>query len=248
MRRQVVVVGLALEVAVEPVHRPVAAVGLGHRVDEHDHAVADRADERRLGDGQPVGQLHQHLRRSRLGGVQAAVEHVERLARRHDPLHGRLVASGAGSARSAMSRADAVEVGRGSSRRPRTRAGSRGPPRSCRSSRPSPAAWPRPARGSRRRSSSCASAPRARPRCGRGASWATARSRIVGQVGHPGREEARLGGGGGDRLAGPGSGVSAAGSCAVTKRRGAAAASVVERDMEPPFTGHASVTERKETR
>ena len=89
-RRQVVVVGLALQVAVEPLDHAVAAVRLGRRVDEHDQLVADLADVGLLRDGEPVRQLHQHLGGAGLRGVQAAVEQVGRLHRRHDLLGHRL--------------------------------------------------------------------------------------------------------------------------------------------------------------
>ena len=84
--RQVLVVRLALEVPVEPVDHAVAAVGLRHGVDEDDHAVADLADVGRFRDGQPVRELHQHLGRARLPRVQAAVEHVEGLHARDELL------------------------------------------------------------------------------------------------------------------------------------------------------------------
>ena len=46
---------------------------------EDDEPVADLADVGRLGDGQAVGQLHEHLRGAGLRRVQAAVQHVEGL-------------------------------------------------------------------------------------------------------------------------------------------------------------------------
>ena len=51
---QVLVVGLALEVAVEPVDHLVAAVGLGDGVDEDDDVLADLLDHR-LRSRRPAG-------------------------------------------------------------------------------------------------------------------------------------------------------------------------------------------------
>ena len=77
LARQARVVRAALQVAVEPVGRLVAAVRVGHRVDEDDHVLADAADARIVRHGQPIGQLHQHLRAARLVRVQGAVEEIE---------------------------------------------------------------------------------------------------------------------------------------------------------------------------
>ena len=84
--RQVLVVRLALEVAVEPVDHLVAAVGLGDRVDEHDHVLADLLDHGLVRDRQPVGELHDHLGAAGLRRVEAGVEVVDRPRRRDDLL------------------------------------------------------------------------------------------------------------------------------------------------------------------
>ena len=75
----VVLAGLVHLVGVVPVHVAVAAVGVGHRRERDDHVVADLAEERRLVGGQPVGQLHEHLRRAGLGAVEAGHDVVDRL-------------------------------------------------------------------------------------------------------------------------------------------------------------------------
>ena len=86
--RKVVVVGLALQVPVEPVDGLVPAVRLGDRVDQDDQVLADVLDHRLLRDGQPVRQLHDHLGAAGLGRVQAGVEVVDRPRRRDDLLGG----------------------------------------------------------------------------------------------------------------------------------------------------------------
>ena len=58
----------------------LAAVDFDHRSDEGDHVVADRLDERRLFDDQPVGEFDQHFRSAGLGRMDAAVGPVDRLA------------------------------------------------------------------------------------------------------------------------------------------------------------------------
>ena len=82
---QVLVVRLALQKAVVPVDRLVAAVGLGHGVDEDDHVLADGLDHGLVRHGEPVGQLHDHLGAAGLRRVEARVEVVDR-ARRGDDL------------------------------------------------------------------------------------------------------------------------------------------------------------------
>ena len=154
MGGRLLVVGLALQVAVEPVHHAVAAVGLGHGVDQHDELVADLPDERGVGHGQAVGQLHQHLGAARLGRVQAAVEHVERARWRRRSLHRRLVRAARVGERAPCPRGP-TSIGR--------REASSSPTATSRMSRPSSllpivshlhaVGWPRRARGSRRRSS-----------------------------------------------------------------------------------------------
>jgi hypothetical protein len=91
LARQAVVVGAAREVAMEPVGHLVAAVRLGHRIDEDQHLLPDVADHRLLGDRQPIGEFHGHLGAARLVGVQAGIEVVDRPRAGDDPL--RLVRS-----------------------------------------------------------------------------------------------------------------------------------------------------------
>ena len=73
-RRQAVIVGLALEIAIEPVDLLVAAVGLGDGVDEDEDVPADPLDHRLIGHGQAVGQLHDHLGRAELRRMEGGVE------------------------------------------------------------------------------------------------------------------------------------------------------------------------------
>ena len=106
---QVLPVGLALEVAVEPVDGLVPAVGLRDRVDENDQVLADVADHRLLGDGEPVGELHHHLRAAGLGRVEPRVEVVDR-PRRRDDLLGRLRARDPGVGEGRRRGLEPVEV------------------------------------------------------------------------------------------------------------------------------------------
>jgi len=69
---------------VEIVDHPLAPVHLEHRRQGDDHLVADVADERRLLDGQAVGQLHQHLGAAGLRGVEVASRPVDGLAGRDE--------------------------------------------------------------------------------------------------------------------------------------------------------------------
>jgi hypothetical protein len=64
---------------VPEVDHPVPAVHFQHRRDEGDDVLPDAADHRRVLDGQPVGELHQHLRASRLRRVHGPRRVVERL-------------------------------------------------------------------------------------------------------------------------------------------------------------------------
>ena len=71
-------VGLALEVAVEPVDELVAPVDVERRVDEYDRVLADAPDHRLLGDRQAVGQLEHGLRRSGFVRVHAGIQVIDR--------------------------------------------------------------------------------------------------------------------------------------------------------------------------
>ena len=75
---QVFVVGLSLEVPVEPVRRLVPPVGLRDGIDENDHVLADPIDHRLVRDREAVGELHDHLGAARLGRVEAGVEVIDR--------------------------------------------------------------------------------------------------------------------------------------------------------------------------
>ena len=61
------------------VHHLLTAIDLDHRRDDGDDIVPDVLDERHLAHHQPVGQLHQHLRAARFGGVHAAGDVVDGL-------------------------------------------------------------------------------------------------------------------------------------------------------------------------
>ena len=71
-----------LTIAVEPVDVAIAPVGIGDRRDRHVDVVANLPDERRRLGREPVGQLHQHLRRPGLAAVQSAHQVILRLGRR----------------------------------------------------------------------------------------------------------------------------------------------------------------------
>ena len=82
----VAVVGDVDQVPVVPVDVAVAAVRLGGRNQGHDQLVADPVEERSFLDGEPIGELHQHLRRAGLAAVQAGHEEIDRLGFRDDDL------------------------------------------------------------------------------------------------------------------------------------------------------------------
>ena len=84
---QAVVVGLAFQVAVEPVHHFGSPIGVRNRIDEHHHPFADPADHRLLGDRQPVGELQDRFRAARLIGVETGID-VEDRSRPGDDLFG----------------------------------------------------------------------------------------------------------------------------------------------------------------
>ncbi len=68
----------------------LASVHLARRREHEDDVVADRLDERRLLDRQPVGQLHQHLGAPELRRMDAAHREVDGLAGRDELLRLRL--------------------------------------------------------------------------------------------------------------------------------------------------------------
>jgi hypothetical protein len=117
-RRQAVVVGLAFHVAIEPVDLLVAAVGLRAGIDQDEDAPADLPDHRLVGDGQAVGQLHDHLGRAQLRRVEGAVEVEDGPGRGDEGLGGlgrrpaRIGESGRGGLE-LVEIADAVFVGHG---------------------------------------------------------------------------------------------------------------------------------------
>ena len=74
---QAVEVGLALQEAVEPLHHAVAPVGVRDGVDEHHDLLADGPDHRPLRHGQAVRQLQHGLGAARLVGVQDRVQVVD---------------------------------------------------------------------------------------------------------------------------------------------------------------------------
>ncbi len=71
-----VVVRLVVPIDVD---HPLPTIHFRHRHDDRDHVLANRPDHRRLFHRQPVGQLHQHLRRSRLRRVESARQVVDGL-------------------------------------------------------------------------------------------------------------------------------------------------------------------------
>jgi len=109
LARQRRLVGLALQVPVEPLDLLVAAVGIRGRIDEHDDVLADAADHRLLGHGEPIGELEHRLGGAALIRVEPGVEVVDRTGTRHELLGGR----GIGAARIGERRGrglEAVEV------------------------------------------------------------------------------------------------------------------------------------------
>ena len=117
LARQGAVVGLALQVAVEPLDHLVAAVGVGDGVDEHHDLLADAPDHGLLGDGEAVGQLQHGFGGAGLVGVERRVEVVDgprRSAIRRSAAAGSVRRGSASAAVAAFSRsrsADAVLVG-----------------------------------------------------------------------------------------------------------------------------------------
>ena len=92
LARQAGEIGLALQIAVEPLHLLVATVGVRHRVDQHHHVLADAADHRHVGNGQPVRQLEHRLGGTGLVRMQSGVQVVHG-ARTGHQLLGLLLAS-----------------------------------------------------------------------------------------------------------------------------------------------------------
>ena len=72
------------------VHNLVATVGLNDRRNHRQHVLANAGNHRRLVHHQPIGQLHQHLGSTRLGGVHATREIVHRLGETKQLLRARL--------------------------------------------------------------------------------------------------------------------------------------------------------------
>ncbi len=77
LARQRIIVGLPFEIALEPVDHLVAPVGVRDGVDQHDELLAHVADHGLLGDGETVGELHDHVRAHALVGVDRGVEVVD---------------------------------------------------------------------------------------------------------------------------------------------------------------------------
>ncbi len=87
---------IRLPVAIDVDH-PVPAVNLHDGRDQDDQVLADRLDVRRVFDGEPVGQLHEHLGRAGLRRVDRAGEPVERPGLAHHlGRHGVLGLAGVG--------------------------------------------------------------------------------------------------------------------------------------------------------
>ena len=82
----VAVVGDVDQVPVVPVDVAVAPVGLGGGNQGDDEVVADPVEEGAFLDREPVGQLHQHLGRTRLAAVQAGHQEIDGLGSRDDRL------------------------------------------------------------------------------------------------------------------------------------------------------------------
>jgi len=78
-RRDVVALRVVLQIAVVPVDDLGAAVHVRHRRDKQDDLVADALDVRVLGDGEAVGQFHDHLGRPGLGRMEAGGDVHDRL-------------------------------------------------------------------------------------------------------------------------------------------------------------------------
>ena len=76
-RRAIVLVLFGQLVLVIPIDVPVAPIWLGSRRKHDDHVLANRIEQRAFFHGETVGQFHQHLRRTGLGGVQSTGEHVD---------------------------------------------------------------------------------------------------------------------------------------------------------------------------
>ena len=76
--------GLVDAVPVVPVDIAVASIRIGDRRDRHDDALADLIDDRRILGGEPIGQFHQHLRRSHLAAVETADQVIDRFRAGND--------------------------------------------------------------------------------------------------------------------------------------------------------------------
>ena len=198
LARQGAVVGLPLQVAVEPLDHLVAPVGVRNRVEQHHRRRADAPDHRLVGDGKTVRQLDERLGRAGFVGVQDGVDVVDRTGRGDQPLGRRRVGAPrvgqrGGRPLQAIEVADALLVGHhrhqdlaplfaaADGEHPHARAGG----------------GERAQVGVRLRRvgqlTGCAGDP---------AEKVTGRrdTRCIGQIRNPGREEPRLGRGGGDRL------------------------------------------------
>ena len=73
-------IGLAFQVAVEPLDLLVAAVRIRDRIDQHHEICPNPLDHRLLGYRQPIGQLQHRLRGARLIRMQRRIEVIERAA------------------------------------------------------------------------------------------------------------------------------------------------------------------------
>ena len=87
--RQRVPVRPALEIPVEPFDLLVAAVGIGYRIDEHHHVLADPANHGLLGNGQPISEFQHRLGGAGFVRMQRCVEIINRPGLRDQPLRRR---------------------------------------------------------------------------------------------------------------------------------------------------------------
>jgi len=111
-------IGLTLEVAIEPLHHFVAAIGIRNGIDEDDELFADASDVWLVRDREAIGEFEDGFRRAGFIGVQASIEVVDRAGGGDERFSsggrkGTRVSEGCGGGFEAVEVADAGFVGDG---------------------------------------------------------------------------------------------------------------------------------------